>query len=133
MSPLLQLQYVIITVALVSRRLWVLQGTLLVMSAYMAYVVYTWICYILRDPQLHKCVASMRWYFGFAMRQAEKSVQGGKGRRMVEAGVLAWRGTTTSFLKWFIRQRSNHLNQVMIQQHQANVERLRRWQETIQS
>jgi len=125
--PIFMIQYFIITAALVSRRLWVLQGILLVLSALIAHILYEWIQYILRDPQLRNCVTSMRWYFGFAMRQAEATVKGGKGRRMVEAGVLAWRGTATSFLQWFFRQRSNYLNQILIQQHQSNMERLKRW------
>lgn len=126
-SPILILQYMIVVIAIVSQRLWVLQGILVILSAHIAYVVYSWILYIIRDPDLQKAIVSMRWYFGFACRQAEKTVQGKTGRRMLEGSVLAWRGTATAFMKWFFRQRSQNVNQVMIQQHQANMERLKQF------
>ena len=132
-SPVLIVQYVIIIAAIVSRRLWVLQGILVVLGACIAIIVYNWVCYILKDPELNKAVASMRWYFGFAMRQAEATVKGGNARRMLEGGVLAWRGTAQSFLKWFYRQRSAHVNQVMLQQRQMNIDRLKQWQEKMKS
>lgn len=132
-SPLMILQYTIILASIASRKLFVLQGILGVWSLAIAMVVYAWICYIIRDPQLLAAIASMRWYFGFAMRQAEKTVQGGRGRRMIEGGVLAWRGTATSFLKWFFRQRSQSVNRQMILQHQTNMERLKKWQENMKT
>lgn len=124
--PLLILQYAIILSSIVSRQLWILQGILGVWGLAIATVVYAWICYIIRDPQLLAAISSMRWYFGFAVRQAEATVQGGTGRRMVEGGVLAWRGTATSFLKWFLRQRSENVNRQMVQQHETNMERFKK-------
>lgn len=129
--PLLVVQYAIAFVALVSRQLWILQGILLVTLAFISYIIYQWIYYILNDPQLHKCAVSFRWYLGFACRQAERTIEGGNARRMVEAGVLAWRGTATSFLKWFYRQRSANINRVMIQQHEQYIERLKRFQTSL--
>mmetsp|Transcript_3908 Transcript_3908/g.7207 ORF Transcript_3908/g.7207 Transcript_3908/m.7207 type:complete len:201 (+) Transcript_3908:180-782(+) len=129
-SPILIIQYAIVLVAVSSRHLWILQGILGVWALGIAHVVYAWICYIIRDPQLIAAISSMRWYFGFAMRQAEKTVTGGRGRRMVEGGFLAWRGTATSFTKWYYRQRSQNVNRQMILQHQRNMERLKQWQIT---
>jgi len=127
-SPLLILQYVIVAVAILSRRLWVLQGILFVLLACMAHVIYNWICHIISDPELHRAIASMRWYFGFAVQQAEATIyDAGKGRRFVEAGFLAGTHlTATSLWSWFYRQRLHNVNQTMIKQHQANMERWRR-------
>jgi hypothetical protein len=130
-SPILIVQYVIILAAIVTRRLWVLQGILVVLSAGIASIVYNWICYIIKNPELNRAIMSMRWYFGFAMRQAEATVQGGTARRMFEGGVLAWRGSAESFLKWFYRQRVAHVNEVMTKQRQSNIDRLRKWQEAM--
>ena len=104
-SPILIIQYAIVLIAVASRHLWMLQGILGVWALGIATVIYAWMCYIVRDPQLLAALSSMRWYFGFAMKQAEKTVSGGRGRRMVEGGVLAWRGTATSFTKWYFRHR----------------------------
>lgn len=127
-SPILLLEYAIVLIAMISKRYWLLQGTLLVASAFIAYIIYKWICFIIDDPKMKKCVVSFRWYLGFACRQAEATFKGGNARRMVEGGVLAWRGTAEAFLKWFFRQRSANVNRVMVQQHQTNMERLKQWQ-----
>jgi hypothetical protein len=48
-------------------------------------------------------------YFSIAMREAEKTVHGGKARRLVEASALALRGTAQSFTIRYLKQRNSAL------------------------
>lgn len=133
-SPLLISQYLVVVAALISRRLWVLHGILLIVSAFITYVVLQWISYIIQDPDLQKALVSMRWYFGFATRQVQATCEGGRGRRMVEGGFLAWQqNISMPIWQWYYRQRSLNVNKIMIQQHQNNMERFRKWQSSIRN
>jgi hypothetical protein len=107
--PLLIALETFASLALLTRRLWLLQGIGFVLIACIAFVVHKWVIYIICNEDLKRAIQGMNSYFSIAMREAEKCIEGGTARRMLEGGALACRGTAQSFTIRFVRLRNEAL------------------------
>jgi uncharacterized membrane protein YqjE len=115
---LIALAKIAIPALFLPRHMWLLQGIAFVVIAYIALVVYKWVIYIVRNEDLKRATREMTSYFTLAMREAEKTIEGGMARRTLEGGALACRGTAQSFTIWFIRLR----NEALLQQNKRELE-----------
>jgi hypothetical protein len=96
----------IASLTLLSRSLWLFKGMFFVLVACIAFIVRKWVIYIIHDEELRRAKQGLISYFSLAMREAEKTIKGGKRRQMMEASALALRGTAQSFTVWFLQQRN---------------------------
>jgi hypothetical protein len=126
--PVLIVFETIAMLALLARRLWLLQGIAFVWIAYIAFVVHKWAIYIIRDEDLKRAIQGMNSYFSIAMREAEKCMHGGTARRMMEGGALACRGTAQSFTIRFIRLR----NEALLKQSKMEMKTLQQLQQQLE-
>ena len=90
---------------LLTQRLWFLKGMFFVLTAYIVFIVHKWVMYVIRNEELKRAKQGLTTYFRKAMREAEKTVKGGKTRRTMEGTALALRGTAQSFTVRFLKDR----------------------------
>lgn len=126
LSPVPILIELILFMALVSHRLVLLQGVLLVLVAKIALVVFPWLVFIVTSKDTTTLVRGVRTYHELLMREINNTIHGGKMRRAMEGAAISNMNYSKNMGLSIYRRRNAEMNRNARKHLQQQRERLLR-------
>lgn len=107
--------YIVISLALLIRRAWVLYAILPIMSGQVAWVISKWTFYILDDAELDRCIRFIQTWLQRILNEGEKMIQNQDAIRMIlAASIISNASTGFQYARMVLRVRMSQVNQQYI-------------------